>query len=231
MKKIMSVMVIVLISTLMINADVCIKQKINTPAMMGKAASSDIVQQWLGDGKMAMVGGQNGFVVDIVAKKMLMINNTDKTYVETSIPVDFSKLLPPEAAPMMEQMMKGMTVSVEKIGDTRKVAGIDTVSYKMTMGMMGMQIPMTMWVAEKLPFDWKKYQGVYNQMMQIMMKGGEHLAQEMAKIQGYPLASEMDMMGMKTTTETIEIITNATPPAGTYAAPAGYTKTDFMPMR
>ncbi len=230
MKKIIMTVAIVLFS-LMINADVCIKQKTDAPAIMGQPASSEVIEQWLGDGKMAMVGGKNGFVVDIAAKKMLMINNTDKTYLETSIPVDLSKLLPPEVAPMMEQMMKGTSVSVEKTGATRKVAGFDTVSYKMSISMMGMQMPMTLWVAEKLPFDWKKYQAVYSQMMQIMMKGGEQIAKEMAKIQGYPLATETEVMGMKITSETIEINVNATPPAGTYSVPAGYKKIDTMAMR
>lgn len=231
MKKTLIVLAVILFSSLMIQADVCIKQKTEAPAMMGQPAKSETVQQWLGDGKMATVGGAQGVVIDLTAKKMLMIDNTAKTYVEASIPVDFGKLLPPEAAPMVEQMMKSMTVTVEKLGATKKVAGIDTVSYKVTMNMMGMQMPMTMWVAEKLPFDWKKYQEVYGQMMQIMMKGGEQVMKEMAKIQGYPLATEMEVMGMKTTSETLEILANATAPAGTYAAPAGYKKVDKVSMK
>lgn len=230
MKKSIIVMAVILLSSLMIQADVCIKQKTSAPGMMGKPATDETIEQWLGEGKMAMIGGQNGFVVDIVAKKMLMINNTEKTYIETTLPVDMSKLMPKEAAPMMEQMMKGMTVTVEKIGATKKVAGFDTVSYKVTMTMMGMQMPMTMWVATDLPFDWKKYYEVYSQMTQIMMKGGEQLMKEMTKIQGYPLATEMEVMGMKVTSETLSIEANATPPAGTYAVPAGYKKTETMSL-
>lgn len=231
MKKILIAIAVVFFTASMIQADVCIKQKTDIPSIMGQPAKTEVVQQWFGEGKMATVGGQNGFVVDMVAKKMLMINNANKTYVETSLPVDMSKLMPPEMAPMMEQMMKGMTATVEKTGTTRKVAGIDTVSYKVTMGMMGMQIPMTMWVAEKMPFDWKKYQDLYTEMMRITMRGSEQMMKEMAKIGGYPLATETEMMGAKTTMETTEVIADATPPAGTYSVPAGYKKVEHMSVQ
>jgi hypothetical protein len=231
MKRTITLIALVLLFSLMIQADICIKQKTNTPAMMGQPAKAETVEQWLGDGKMAMVGGPTGFVVDLVAKKILIIDNNEKTYVETSLPLDFGKLLPKEIAPMMEQVMSGMTVSVEKVGTAKKVAGFDTVSYKVTMNMMGMAIPMTMWVAEKLPFDWKKYYELYSQMTQIMMRGGEQLVKEMAKIQGYPLATEVDVMGMKSTTETISIDVNATAAAGTYSVPAGYKKTETLKMQ
>ena len=75
MKKLLILAAIVLFSVSMIHADVCIKQKTDAPSMMGQPATSEVIEQWLGDGKMAMVGGKNGFVVDMVAKKMLMIND------------------------------------------------------------------------------------------------------------------------------------------------------------
>lgn len=231
MKKILIMIAIVFFSAAMIHADVCIKQRTDIPAMMGQQARSEVQQQWFGNGKMATVGGQNGFVIDMTAKKMLMIFNNDKTYLETTLPIEMSKLLPPEAAPMIEQMMKGMTATVEKTGATKKVAGVDTVSYKVTMSMMGMQIPMTMWVAEKMPFDWKKYQEIYTEMMRITMRGSEQMMKEMAKIGGYPLATETEVMGMKTTMETIEIIADTTPPAGVYSVPAGYKKVEHMVMK
>lgn len=210
-------------------ADVLIQQQSKTPAFMMMPASTESSELWLGDGVMATHNPDTSVIIDTKAKRMIMLNHDAKSYIETGLPPDMSKLMPPEAAQAMSAMMANMQVSVERAGASRKVASLDTVSYNITMNMMGMPMVSTYWVAEKgLPFDWKKYQDLSAQMAQVSMKGSEAMVKEMAKIQGFPLATEVKVMGINVVTETTKIQTDAAPKADTYRVPAGYKKMDHL---
>lgn len=210
-------------------ADVLISQQTKTPAFMMVPAKTEVSEWWLGEGVMATHSPDTSVILDTKAKRMLMLNHDEKSYIETGLPPDLAKLMPPETAQAMSAMMAKMQVSVERAGTTRKVAGLETVAYNVTINMMGMPMVSTYWVAEKgLPFDWKKYQDLNAQLAQISMKGSEAMMKEMAKIQGFPLATEVKIMGMNVVTETTGIQTDATPKADTYQVPAGYKKVEHL---
>jgi len=220
---------LLLASVSIASADVLIKQQVKTPAFMMMPAKTELSEMWLGDGVMATHSKENSFILNAKAKTMVMINHEDKSYIETTLPPDMSKLMPAEAAQAMSAMMQNMKVTVERAGAKRKVAGIDTVSYNVTMNMMGMPMVSTYWVAESgLPFDWKQYQELNSNLAQVSMKGGEAITKEMAKMQGFPLATEVKVMGMNVVTETTEIQTDAKPKADTYKAPEDYVKKDRL---
>lgn len=232
MKKYFLFLSLTVLCIFALHADVLITQETVTPEIMGQPGSTDIMETWLGKGIIATLGKDSGVIIDMNSKKAIIINHASKSYVETDIPIDFSKLVSEEMAPMMEQMMQGMTVTVNKGSERKKVAGIDTESYLINMTMMGMPMNSTYWVAKKgLPFSWDDYRDIYMQMTQIQMRGGDTMIKELSKIDGFPLAMEIDFMGNMITTNTLEIKKDAKAPAGTYSAPEGYTKNDRLQMR
>ena len=72
-----------------------------------------------------------------------------------------------------------------------------------------------------------------SQMAMVTMRLNENSVKEMEKIKGFQIKSEMvmDMMGneINTSFEVVEI-SEKSAPAGTYAAPEGYTKKDKFGM-
>jgi hypothetical protein len=227
MKKFFAVLGLVLVAAMSLSADVYIKTKTHQDAvnMMGQSrpAQDTFSEQWIGDNQFAVVSSDQTIITDLKKNLGYIIDHKTKTYTESTLPIDMTKLLPPEAAGMMGAMK--MTATVTPNGETKKVGSWACTGYTMTMSIMGMSMTSKLWATTDVPFD----VNVYNQkFLTYALKGlgpmmDESVLSEMKKIKGFQVASEMDMMGMKVTTE-VQEITKKNPPAGVYAFPAGYTK-------
>jgi len=162
-----------------------------------------------------------------------MVNHADKSYVETPLPVDFAKLLPPEAAPMAAMMQ--MSATVNETGETKRIGTWDCTGYDATIAIMGMKMNLRIWASTQVPFDLATFT---TKMLPAVIQGQMRLdansVKEFAKIRGYQIATETtgEMMGAKihTTTEVVEMVQKPAP-AGTYAPPTGYTKKATLSMQ
>ncbi|MCP4152807.1 MAG: hypothetical protein GY757_34055 [bacterium] len=242
MKKLILVFTLVLFVAVFVSADTYVKQNVHTDAfeMMGqkKPAEDKISEQWIGKDKFAQVTAQQTMIIDLGQKTMKMLNHMSKTYLELSLPIDMSKVLPDQLAQMLSAMKVSITVTAsgenKKIGDWN-CQGYDTV-IEMS-GMMPMKIKMKSWATTDVPFDWKAYSEKMlpevTKGMMAQMKIDDSFLTEMKKIKGYQVASEMTMavmgINMNMTTKVVEI-SEKPAPAGIYTAPAGYTKKDKMSM-
>lgn len=237
MKKAFSIFGAVLILAAFVSADVYIKSKTHTDAfsIMGQSqpAKDETVEQWFGNDKFAHLGSEMSSIVDLKNNVMFLVNHKDKTYVETELPLDIAKLMPPEMAQMMGAMMK-MTVAVKPTGETKTIGQWKCSGYDVSIQMMMMPMKMAVWASTDVPMDMEKFSKMYANVLKAQLRLDDAALQEMAKIKGYWIASETtaEMMGAKirTTTEVIEI-TNKTPNPSVYAVPQGYTKTQFLDMK
>jgi predicted SpoU family rRNA methylase len=229
MKKLFLVLTLVLLSAAFLSADVYIKQQTKTGAFMGQPAKDIVQEQWFGNNRIATVTQENSFIINLADKKFYMINHKTKTYVEASLPLDMAKLMPEQMAGMMKSMMDGMTVSVQPNGQSKKIGNWNTKGYDVNMTMMGMNMKMIFWASTDVPFDWKKVAAPSGELYKVQMRLGEKFIEEFKKIEGYPVASDMEMMGIKVSMITTEI-SEKTPPASVYTVPAGYTKKDKFGM-
>jgi hypothetical protein len=218
-------------------ADIYIKSNTHTDAvsMMGQSrpASDVTTEQWLGDGVMASKMGDRATLVNLKTNKIYIINNADKTYVEGDLPLDFSKLLPPQMAGMMGGMK--MTVTVTPNGQTKQIGQWACTGYDAAMTMMGMPMKMAIWATKDVPFDFKSFMSkMYVNLLKSQMMMDDDAAKEMMKVDGFWVATDMtmNMMGAKShvSTEVTEIAQKPAP-AGTYDLPAGYQKTDTLSMK
>lgn len=238
MKKLSAFVIIVLAFGIALHADVYIKSKTHTDpiSIMGQSqpAKDGTTEQWVSDDAVAMIMETMTSIVDLKNNKMYIINHASKTYVEAALPLDMTKLLPPQAAGMMG-MMKA-TVTVTPNGQTKQVGKWNCQGFDTTIAMAMMTMKMTIWATTAPGFDYKKFmEKAYGSVMkaQSMFMDDAAIA-EMKKINGLPILTETtgEMMGaqMRSTSEVIEIATKAAP-AGAYAVPAGYTKTDTLSMQ
>jgi hypothetical protein len=237
MRKFAVVFICIIAVTAFANADIYVKTKMHQDAysVMGQSqpAEDSVSEQWIGKDQVAMIQKGSGFIVDLKKNVMYMINHAEKTYVEAALPLDMSKLFPPEMAAMLKGMMK-MSVSVTPGGQTKAIGQWKCENYAVDITMM-MPIKMTVWATTDVPFDLNAYvDNMQVNMLAAQFQLDTKAIAEMKKIRGFWIASEtvVDMMGskMKTSTEVVEI-TQKTPPAGIYTVPSGYTKKDFISMQ
>lgn len=224
MKKLFLILTLVVVSFAFLSADVYVKQETKT------GPKTSITETWFGKGRMATISDQGSVIMDKANKKVIIVNPTAKTYVETGLPLDMTTIMPEQMAGMMKSMMDGMEVSLKPNGQTKQVGKWNSSGYDFTIKMMGMEIKMTMWASKDVPFDWKTYMAMSADMYSVSMKmGGEKFINEFKKLEGYPVAMDMNMMGMDVKMTTVEI-SKKTPGPEVYTVPAGYTKTDKMEM-
>ncbi len=237
MKKALAVFFSILVLAAFVSADVYIKSKMHTDAfsIMGQSqpAKDETIEQWFGDDKFANLSTDMSLIVDLSKNVMHLINHKDKTYVESQLPLDFMKLLPPEMAQMMGAMMK-MTVTVTPTGQTKTIGQWKCSGYDVSLQMMMMPMKMAVWASTDVPMDMQKFANMYSNVLKAQLRLDDAAVQEMMKIKGYWISSETtgEMMGAKirSTTEVIEI-TKKTPDPSVYSVPAGYKKTEFLDMK
>jgi hypothetical protein len=236
MKKLTAIAVFMLMAALSLSADIYMKTKTHTDAMsiMGQntPATDVIAELWIGDNVFVQKSTDSGTIIDLTKNMFYMVNYKDKTYVESPLPLDMAKLLPPEAAAMAG--MFTMSATVVPTGDTKKIGSWNCQGYEMTITVMGMPMKTKVWASTDVPFDFAKFA---EKFMPALAKGTMRLddasVKEMMKIKGYQIASEMnaEMMGAKmhVTMDTIEI-SKKDAPAGIYTVPAGFKKNATMDM-
>jgi hypothetical protein len=232
MKKFFALTALVLMAALSLSADIYVKQMTHTDGMMGQPATDVIQEQWISDNAFASVSSDQSIIMDMKKNLMYMINHKAKTYVESTLPMDLTKLLPPEFAAMAGMMM--MTATVSPTTQTKKVGQWDCTGYDVTITIMGAPMKMRLWATTDVPFDYNQFNAkIWGNLLKGQMMLDEASVQEMMKIKGFQIASEMsgEIMGVKfnTTTEVLEI-SKKNPPANVYAPPAGYAKKDKLSM-
>jgi hypothetical protein len=237
MKKLCILFSLVLVLALFAGADICVKSKTHTDAfaVMGQSqpAKDETTEQWLGDDQFAAITPGLSIVVDLKKNMLYWINHGNKSYVESTLPFDFTKIVDPQMAQMMSQMMK-MTVTVTPNNQTKTIGQWNCSGYDVAINMMMMPMKMSVWASIDVPFDLDKFMKLYTNVLKAQLRLDDAAIEEMRKVKGYWIATETnaEIMGAKmhNTTEVIEI-SKKSPDASVYSVPAGYTKKDKLSMQ
>ena len=187
--------------------------------------------QYVTADKMRLSDGQMDTIVDLEAGKMVQIDHKKKKYYEVTFDemrrhfVKMEEML--EANPMMEKMMgKVSEVEVEKTSETREIIGYSCTKYVISMGGSFRQI---LWVTPDLEMPMEYYDAT-KAMYAMMGPTGTRFVKmidSMKEIDGFSLATEMDMKVMGTGASSKSVVTELTKgpiPDGAFAIPAGYKK-------
>ncbi len=240
MKRIILILVITVLLFSFVSADVYIKTKTHTDAVaiMGQKqpAKDEIIEQWLGDNIYANITGKQTMIIDMNKKMVYILMHANKSYVETPLPLDMKKLLPAQAAQMLA-MMK-LTITVTPTTETKVINKWKCIGYDMNMSMRMMTMKSRIWATKDVPFDWRKFQEKFGvetfKATMASMQIGEEAINEMKKIHGFQVSTEMTMtiMGQKVKVSSSVIeITKKSAPAGVYTIPSDYRKESKLSMK
>jgi hypothetical protein len=192
--------------------------------------------------KLRMSTTMGDVIMDVAAGKITVLDHAKKQYWETtqeevnkSTSEAASRMTEqtkqnPQAAKLMEQLMGNLagSVSVQHGPGSKKIVGYTCEQYIVSMG----PIKEDVWVTTEItpPLTLSQIMAAQKAFfagnpMAGSMKG---LADEMAKIKGFPLGQSVTitMLGRtnQTNSEAIEVKKDPVP-ASVFAIPAGYTKT------
>ncbi len=218
-------------------ADRLITMKSHTDAMemMGQKtpAQDENYLYWFGADAIRHDTGKVSTILRFDRKKMIWINHDDKTYSAIDLPIDFKKLVPPEMAPMMEQMatMMGGSAKVLPTDKSGSFGGFDCKFYRVDVNMSMMNMGMDMCLSDQMPVDYTRYQSMVES--QAALLPSTQWMKDLAKLQGFPVRTDSatTVMG-KTFKSWQELVSSEekAAPAGTYEPPAGYQEKPFDPM-
>jgi len=184
-----------------------------------------IMEQWVSGKKFAMVADPLTYIVDLARNSAIFLIPASKTYVETTLPIDMIKLMPPEFADMAAMLQ--YTATVKPSGETKKIGAWNCAGYDVAVSMRGSPLAMKIWATTDVPFDLTKYEEMLGAVQKAQMFLGEATVKEFAKIKGIQVATEttgeINGVQMRMTTEVVEI-SQRDAPRGIYEVPAGFTK-------
>lgn len=200
---------------------------------MEQPASDTTEVTWIGKDRMRVEEGDDVMIVRADLKKLYVLDTKAKTYTAVDLPLDMKKYMPPEMAPMLEQMGGQTSATLTPGTETKQVKDWTATRCTLAMSMpMGGKITQEMWVVKDLGVDVSAWRAMAAELMAINPFGGS-LAAEMKKLEGFPVLVEgtQEMMGRqrKTREEVVSIETKAAP-EGHYDVPAGFTEKPFDPM-
>jgi uncharacterized protein DUF4412 len=217
--------------------DLVVKKEKHSDAMkmpgMEQPASDTTETLWIGAGRMRSEEGDKVTIVRADLKKLYMLDMTAKTYTPIDLPFDMKKYMPAEMAPMMEQMMGQVKVTVTPGTETQKIQDWNTTKYVVTTSMgRGGSSTQEMWVTKDVTLDFAAFHELYGAMLSASTFGGGTM-EEMKKIDGFAVLTTrtQKMMGSEVkSSEKVVSIETQEPPAGLYELPAGFTEKPFDPM-
>lgn len=249
MKKLMVIVILVLLFSLFLGADIYMKtvETVKPFEMMGKKMpeQTEIRERWMGQNKFALFMKEYSLVVDDEKGKLLLIVHGPKVYFElpTNITKDKMLKLLQGLSPKAAEVVRSMTITDMKYspgGETKKIANWNCSSSEFEMVVM---IPalnmmpkfkMKMWTTKDLPAEYQKYTKVAEEFFVKYILGmvnidenSKKAMEKMAKSDGFEIASEatVNIFGSEINVESqcLEVAERPAPP-GTYSVPAGYSK-------
>jgi len=237
MKIVSSLVLLAVLASPALCGDMVITKKKHSDAVeMGpqpQPAKDTTEVVWIGTDKVRMDEGDEITIVRLDLKKMYILDTKAKTSSSLDLPVDMSKYMPKDMAPMMEQMFSKMKVTVTPTTETKKVKDWETTKYTMTMTLpMGGSLDQEMWVAKDIGGKREGWHELYGAMMSASpVRAG--MIEEMKKIDGVPVLVErtQKMMGSEIKSkETVISAEEKEPAEGFYDLPKDYKDKPYDPM-
>lgn len=227
MKKIVVIIIFMAVLFVSLKADIFIREEKEISASSGQPTEKVVEDKWLGKDKMVKFIKYVSVIFDLCNNKLVVLDNRSKTYYETDLPVEMPDLATDVQAKAMLEIIKNATISVSPNGKEKKIGDWNCKGYDVKMNLGAVSIPVTYWASTEVPFDWKKYSKLDEEFRKFQLGINNKSIDEYKKIQGYTIATEMNMMGAKIKTRVLKISVKEAPP-DTYTVPKNFTKVDKM---
>ena len=246
MKKLVLIIVLVLLVSIFLSADVYVKRLEKTSAfeIMGNTnpETVEVKEMWIGENKFAQLSKVVSFILDYEKEKLYLILHPQKSYFEFPTNLDREKLLamlPPKAVEIVSSIeITGAHVNTG--GPKKKIANwnCDEAEMEMTIMVPAMGImpkyKIKFWTTQDLSFDYEKYmksmETFFVEHILGILKIDEASKKELEKmedVEGFQVAADITIMifGSEIHVEMQVLEMEERPaPAGVYSVPKGYTK-------
>jgi len=239
MKRYLFIIVMVILPAVVINGDVYIKEKTHTDSVYHhgtvEPGTETVSEYWIGDKKMAAITEGRIIIIDLNQKKFIFVARRDKTYVETTLPLDLAKILPEQL--QMRAAMFRTKGEVKETPETKKIGKLNAKCYETNTWILFQetrvdQRDMKAWYTTDVPFDLNAYlemQPVFYKLANF----DEALIKELEKIRGVRVYSEtlsyVEGQAVKSKREITEM-SEKNAPAGIYSVSKDFKKKDQLTM-
>ncbi len=237
MKKFCSIFMMLLVASITLWADGYFKTVERTEAFYNfgnlSPASEQVVEYWFSKNQATMIRPRRQVTVDLVKKKMIIINRQGKTYVETSLPLNPDTY----AEERLANGIKNFVVfgSAEKTTGTKKIGTWNCRAFKVDewrerRGQRAGEKEITLWVTNDIKVDMdafnrvfssiRKYQGLGEKYREELKKTGgiEVYAQIIRHVRGSKAESNRKLLEFS----------QKDPPPGIYNAPKDFKKKEKL---
>ena len=203
-------------------------------SLVGNQPAKDTIEvTWFAKDRMRIEEGDKVTLIRADLKKMYMLDVKAKTVSTIDLPFDMKKYLPAEQAPMIEQMMSMMKVTVTPTTETKKIKDWTATKYTLTMTLpMGGGMTEDIWATKDIQVDYATFAELHGSTMATAM-GGASMQSEYKKIEGVPVLTEhsQTMMGQVSKShEEVTAVESKDAPEGNYDVPKDYKEKPFDPM-
>jgi len=226
---------VILLSAFSLHSDVRIRQRQEIPMTVNRPAETQYTEMWLGDDKMSNVIDGVGFIVNMKQKKLYVLMHDKKIYYELNLPFvgrdarltnipafgtyEDQRYFSHEDRPLKHANNNGYENCVQTAGFKSRV-------YKTTLNpyyrVSGLYQTLDLWMAEQVPFDWRKYKRMYSYMMQFALAVDDNFNDEFERFVGFPLGIRTIMQTDIFYTHTLGIDIGQAPKSDQYSIPKGY---------
>ena len=222
---------VALLSTGIAAADIKVVKKTHQDGftIMGQTQPPEDREQttWIGNDRMYMDQSGTTTIVRLDLMKLYVVDHDTKSYHVLDLPVDLSKLVPPEMQPMLAMMQFEVTVTPTE--ERKQVGEWNARRYDMTMTSQMFSMKTTMWVTKVAGYNPEAFNSMYVHLNSLQ-PGMADAVKEMTKIEGLVVEQNgvLTMMGNEVgTSEKTISIDDMAAPSGTYEPPADYTEKPF----
>lgn len=236
-KGILVILFIAVIANALPGADVYIKQKAHTDEhyRYGRniPAEDYDIELWIGSNRLAAISPGRKIIIDGPQKRMFIINRKNKTYVETTIPLDIFKLLPTWLHEYFGTMELAGTIEAGK--ETRDIRQWKCRKYSLkTKQSAQSQNPkesdIQYWYTLDAPVDLSAIDELYANLWRFEHYS-ENFIQELGKQSGFPIATVITLYTQASETRsTLDVveIKKKTPGPEVYSVPANFSKKEQL---
>jgi len=251
MKKLALIVIVILLVTLFLGADVYTKsvERVKAFEVMGKKQKEtmQMKEHWFGKNKYAEIGKDFNMIIDLDKEKMYFVLHNPKIYFEFPTDLEGDKLLEfiTFLSPKVAEAIKSIKITDAKVNlrnETKKIANWNCTASEFEMVLIIPAINMMpkfkikMWMTNDLPKDYEKHAKMgefFIKSILGILNIDENSKKELDKLEavdGFQIAAEVtvEIFGSRIDVESQSLeVTEKPAPSGTYSVPRGYTKKDI----
>lgn len=239
MKKILLFVIIFGVAAIILRADFYVKQKTHTDSFYRGGVMNPAVDRedeyWITENRIAFRGENRIIILDKNKKKILFVNNTNKSFFEASLPLETEKLLSEQVVSILK--IYQFKIAIEETKEIKKFSNWKCRRYNMKDWMMRGGVSFNdresiILATTDVPFNLDLIYELRNTIFKLL-KPDDDFFKEVNKIKGLEVSVESvrysDGLGIKSWRKILEV-TEKNPAEKVYEVPEGYTKKEKLSL-